>query len=126
MPMTTTRNAYLASATRDFSPQHSNRDYAQERSKARDVFVNTPFNIGMVSRFMTDWGGPRSIVRKVNISMRGNVCAGDDMIITGHVTKKYREDDEGRVDVEVSIATQDGPVTPSSATVTLPSRSEEK
>ena len=126
MPMTTTRNAYLASATRDFSPQHSNRDYARERSKARDVFVNTPFNIGMVSRFMTDWGGPRSIVRKVNISMRGNVCAGDDMIITGQVTKKYRESDEGRVDVEVSIATQDGPVTPSSATVALPTRSEEK
>ncbi|MCH8815675.1 MAG: MaoC family dehydratase N-terminal domain-containing protein, partial [Chloroflexi bacterium] len=126
MPITTTRCAYLASATRDFSPQHSNRDYAQEQSKARDVFVNTPFNIGMISRFMTDWGGPRSVVRKVNISMRGQVCAGDDMIITGHVTKKYREGDEGCVDIEVTIATQDGPVTPSGATVALPSRSGAK
>ncbi|MFQ5473729.1 MAG: MaoC family dehydratase N-terminal domain-containing protein [Dehalococcoidia bacterium] len=126
MPITTTRCAYLASATRDFSPQHSNRDYAQGRSKARDVFVNTPFNIGMVSRFMTDWGGPRSIVRRVTISMRGQVCAGDDMIITGHVTRKYREGEEGRVDVEVSIATQDRPVTPSNATIALPSRSEAK
>jgi len=126
LPITTTRCAYLASATRDFSPQHSNRDYAQQKSKAKDVFVNTPFNIGMISRFMTDWGGPRSIVRKVNISMRGNVCAGDDMIITGRVTKKYREGDECRVDAEVLIATQDGPMTPSSATVTLPSREEAK
>ena len=76
--------------------------------------------------FQTWNRGKKSIVRRVNISMRGQVCAGDDMIITGHVTKKYREGDEGRVDVEVSISTQDGPVTPSSATVALPSRSEAK
>ena len=119
MPFTTTRAAYLASATRDFSPQHSNRDYAQERSKAKDVFVNTPFNMGMVSRFLTDWAGPKSRVRRMKVAMRGNVCAGDDMILTGKVTKKYEEDGEHRVDVDVTIATQEGPVTPCSATLVL-------
>ena len=122
MPFTTTRAAYLASATRDFSPQHSNRDYAQERSKAKDVFVNTPFNMGMVSRFLTDWGGPKSTVRRMKVAMRGNVCAGDDMIITGKITKKYEEAEEHRVDVDVTIATQEGPVTPCSATLLLPVR----
>jgi acyl dehydratase len=122
MPITTTRCVYLASATRDFSPQHSNREYAQERSKARDVFVNTPFNMGVVSRFLTDWGGPRSTVRRMKIAMRGNLCAGDDMIVTGKVTAKRVEDGEHRVDVEVVIASQDGPVTPSEATLALPSR----
>jgi hypothetical protein len=122
MPFTTTRAAYLASATRDFSPQHSNREYAQERSNAKDVFVNTPFNMGMISRFLTDWAGPKSTVRKMKIAMRGNVCAGDDMIITGRVTKKYQEDDEHRIDLDVTIATQDGPVTPCTATLVLPVR----
>jgi hypothetical protein len=39
MPFTVTRSAYMASATRDFSPQHSNRDYARQRSMTRDVFA---------------------------------------------------------------------------------------
>jgi hypothetical protein len=123
MPFTTTRGVYLASATRDFSPQHSNRDYAQQRSKAKDVFVNTPFNLGIVSRFLTDWGGPRSTVRKMKITMRDNVCARDDMIVTGHVARKYVEDGDHRVDIEIMIATQDGPVTPCTATLALPARS---
>jgi acyl dehydratase len=122
MPFTTTRGVYLASATRDFSPQHSNRDYAQQRSKTKDVFVNTPFNLGIVSRFLTDWGGPRSGVRKMKVTMRDNVCAGDDMIVTGHVTRKYMEGGDHRVDIEMMIATQDGPVTPCTGTLMLPVR----
>ncbi len=122
MPITFTRCVYLASATRDFSPQHSNSAYARERSRTKDVFVNTPFNLGMVSRLLTDWGGPRSVVRRMKMDMQGNVCAGDDMILTGRVARKYVEDSEPRVDVEVVIATQDGPVTPCSATLSLPTR----
>jgi len=122
MPITFTRCVYLASATRDFSPQHSNREYAQQRSKTKDVFVNTPFNMGMISRFMTDWAGPRSTVRRMNLAMRANVCAGDEMIITGTVTRKHVADGEHRVDLDIMISTQDGPVTPCTATLALPCR----
>jgi hypothetical protein len=122
MPITFTRCVYLASATRDFSPQHSNREYAQSRSKTKDVFVNTPFNLGMVSRFATDWAGPHATVRRMKVAMRGNVCAGDDMILTGTVARKYVEDGESRIDLDIMIATQDGPVTPCSATLMLPTR----
>jgi len=122
MPITFTRAVYLASATRDFSPQHSNRDYAKQRSKTRDVFVNTPFNMGMVSRLLTDWAGPQSIVRRLKVAMRGNVCAGDEMIITGTVVAKYEAEGEHRVDVDVMIATAEGPATPCSATLALPAR----
>jgi hypothetical protein len=123
MPITVTRCVYLASATRDFSPQHSNRDYAQERSKANDVFVNTPFNLGMVSRFATDWSGPRGSVRRMRITMRRNVCAGDDMILSGRVARKYVESGDHLVDIDVTISTQDGPATSCAATLVLPSRS---
>ncbi len=124
MPFTVTRAVYLASATRDFSPQHSNRDYAQNQSKAHDVFVNTPFNLGMVSRFLTDWAGPQSIVRRLKIAMRDNLCAGDDMVITGRVERKYVEAGEHRIDVEVLISTREKPVTPCGATLALRHRSE--
>ena len=79
--------------------------------------------MGMVGRFMTDWGGPTSTVRRMKIAMQGNVCAGDDMRITGRVTRKYVEDGEHRVDLDITISTQEGPMTPCSATLVLPSRS---
>ena len=44
------------------------------------------------------------------------------MIITGRVVKKYVEDGEHRVDLEIMIATQAGPVTLCKATLVLPSR----
>jgi acyl dehydratase len=122
MPINLTRCAYLASGTRDFSPQHSNRDYAQQRSKTRDVFVNTPFNQGMVGRFVTDWGGPTSTIRRMMITMRGSICPGDDMIMNGSVIRKYVQDGEHRVDIDIMISTQDGPATPCEATLALPSR----
>jgi acyl dehydratase len=125
MPITFTRAVYMASATRDFSPQHSNRAYAQQRSMARDVFVNTPFNMGMVSRLMTDWAGPRSTVRRMKLAMRGHVCAGDDMVVTGTVTSKYVAEGEHRVDLDIVISTADGPATPCSATLALPVRADD-
>jgi len=125
MPITMTRAVYLASATRDFSPQHSNRDYAQQRSMTRDVFVNTPFNMGMVSRLLTDWAGPRATVRRMKLAMRGNVCAGDEMFVSGTVTSRYMDEGERRVDLDIMIATAEGPATPCSATLALPSRADE-
>jgi len=122
MPMNMTRMVYLASATRDFSPQHSNPEYAKARSNTRDAFVNTQFNMGMVSRLATDWAGPSATVRCVKIKMKENVCRGDDMIVTGRVSRKYEQDGEHLVSIDVMISNQDSPCSPAEAIIVLPSR----
>jgi acyl dehydratase len=126
MPITMTRCVMMASATRDFSPQHSDPDYAKKRAGTRDVFVNTQFNMGIVSRLVTDWAGPSATVRRVKVAMQANVCAGDAMTVTGRVKRKYLHGEEKRLDIEVMIANQDGPATPCEATVALPSRATAK
>ena len=123
MPITVTRCAMMASASRDFAPQHHNREYAQQRSKARDMFLGTHFNIGMLCRFMTDWGGPRSIIRRTKLGMRRPICAGEDMIMSGCVTSKYVQDGEHRVDIDIAVSTQDGPAYVCGGTLALPTRS---
>ena len=55
MPITVTRCVLMASASRKFAPQHHNRDYAQQHVGAPDCFSGTHFNIGLLSRFLTDW-----------------------------------------------------------------------
>ena len=86
------------------------------------MFVNTPFNLGMVSRYLTDWAGPAATARRIKLRMQGNVCAGDDMILTGRVTGKREAAGDHLLDVEIVISTQDGPFTPCSATLALPNR----
>lgn len=122
MPITITRCVFMASASRDFAPQHHNQEYAQQRSKARDMFLGTHFNIGMLSRFMTDWGGPRSIVRRIRLSMGRTICPGDDMIITGQVAKKYVQAGEHHVDIDILVSTQEGPAYNCGGTLALPTR----
>ena len=122
MPITVTRCSLMASASRDFAPQHHNTWYAQNRSKTRDMFLGTHFNLGMLSRFMTDWGGPRSTVRRMQLAMRRSICAGEDMILTGSVKRKFERDGERRVDLDITIATERGLAYQAGGTLALPTR----
>ena len=112
----------MASASRDFAPQHHNSWYAHNRSKTRDMFLGTHFNLGMMSRFMTDWGGPLSTVRRIQLAMKRSICAGEDMIMTGRVTQRYEKDGEHRVDLDIEINTDRGAAYQAGGTLALPTR----
>lgn len=123
MPINVTRCVMMASASRDYAPQHHNREYAQERSKTKDMFLGTHFNAGMMSRFMTDWAGPLSTVRRIRLGLRRSICAGEDMIINGRVSRKFERDGEHRVDIDIDVSTENGPAYDCGGTLALPTRS---
>jgi acyl dehydratase len=119
MPITVTRCAFMASASRDFAPQHHNTWYAHHRSHAREMFLGTHFNLGMLSRFMTDYGGPSSTVRRIQLQMLRTIGAGEDYRMTGRITRKWERDGEKLIDVEIAIDTQLGPGYRCSGTLAL-------
>ena len=123
MPINVTRCVMMASASRDYAPQHHNREYAQERSKTKDMFLGTHFNAGMMSRFMTDWAGPLSTVRRIRLGLRRSICAGEDMIINGRISRKFERDGEHRVDIDIDVSTENGPAYDCGGTLALPTRS---
>lgn len=102
MPITTLRSVCVASASRDFSPFHIDPDSARRVAGAASAFMSREFHIGIVSRFLTDWGGEDSHVRRIDLALRRNLCVGDEMTVRGHMTAS-RERDEGR-DVEIAVA----------------------
>ena len=122
MPITVTRCAFMASASRDFAPQHHNTWYCHNKSNVREMFLGTHFNLGMLSRFMTDYGGPRSTVRRIQLQMMRTIGAGEDYRMKGVVTRKFEADGEKRVDMEIAIDTQLGPAYRCSGTLALPSK----
>jgi len=122
MPITVTRCCFMASASRDFAPQHHNSWYAHHRSRTREMFLGTHFNLGMLSRFLTDFGGPRSTIKRIQLQMMRTVGAGEDYIMNGVVTKKWEEKGEKLIDIDITIDTQHGPAYRCSGTLQLPNR----
>ena len=60
-----------AIASRDFMPAHHDPAYAKGQG-APDVFMNILTTNGYVSRFVTDWAGPESMIRKIATWGPGN------------------------------------------------------
>jgi hypothetical protein len=89
-----------AIASRDFMPVHHDRDYAQAQG-APDLFMNILTTTGYVVRYVTDWAGPRAVVRRLAIRLGGPAVPGLVLHFTGAVTDQREVD--GRRELEVTL-----------------------
>ncbi|MEV0034172.1 MaoC family dehydratase [Nocardia sp. NPDC050793] len=80
-----------AIATRDFQDVHHDRDKAVARG-SKDIFVNILTDTGLVQRFVTDWAGPRAIVKSIALRLGVPLYAGDTLTLTGTVSAVDDED----------------------------------
>ena len=87
-----------ALASRDFTPVHHDKKAAQECGLP-DVFMNILTSNGFMGRFVTDWAGPDSTVKGIDIKLGAPNLPGFIMTITGEITEK--DDDAGVVSVGV-------------------------
>lgn len=100
LPVTPTMIVSTALATRDFQDVHHDRDLAVERG-SKDIFVNILTSTGLVQRYVTDWAGPRALVRGVSIRLGVPAYPYDDLAFTGSVTDTVSFDGEERYVVSV-------------------------
>lgn len=88
-----------AVASRDFTPVHHDKAAANAAGLA-NVFPNILADNGLVGRYLTDWAGPESTVKRINIKLGAPVMPGEDLKFTGEVVAK--EEATGIVDVKVT------------------------
>ena len=100
LPVTPTLVVSTAIATRDFQDVHHDRDLAVQRG-SKDIFLNILTTTGLVQRFVTDWAGPRALVRGVSIRLGVPAYPYDDLTFTGAVTETVDTDGEERFVVAV-------------------------
>jgi acyl dehydratase len=88
-----------AAASRDFTPVHHDKKVAQAAGLP-DIFMNILTSNGLMGRYVTDWSGPDSTVKAIDIKLGAPNLPGFVMTITG--TVKAKDDASGIVDVEVT------------------------
>lgn len=87
-----------AVASRDFTPVHHDKKTAQEAGLP-DIFMNILTSNGLMGRFVTDWSGPDSTIKSIDIKLGAPNLPGFVMTITGKV--KAKDDAKSTVDIEV-------------------------
>jgi hypothetical protein len=80
-----------AIATRDFQEVHHDRDLAVARG-SKDIFLNILTDTGLVQRFVTDWAGPRALVKNISIRLGVPCYAYEKLTFTGRVVARDGHD----------------------------------
>ena len=88
-----------AAASRDFTAVHHDKKQAQAAGLP-DIFMNILTSNGFMGRFVTDWSGPESTLKGIDIKLGAPNLPGMVMTITGEVTAK--DDSNHTVDVAVT------------------------
>ncbi len=74
-----------AIASRDYQDVHHDIALAQERG-SKTIFTNILTSNGYVLKYVTDWAGPRSVIKTSSIRLGVPNYAGDTMTLRGEVT----------------------------------------
>jgi len=109
-----------AIASRDFMPVHHDRDYAQAQG-APDLFMNILTTTGYVTRYVTDWAGPRAVVRRLNIRLGGPAVPGLPLHFTGAVSDQRDVEGHRAIEVTLRAANDLGDHATGTVELTLPS-----
>jgi acyl dehydratase len=119
LEITATRIVAGAIATRDFMPVHHDRGYANQQG-APDIFMNIMSDNAYCSRYLTDWAGPETMIKRLSVRLGVPAFPGSTLTFTGRVTARSSVGVEGLVEVEIRATNELGDHLTGSATLSLP------
>ena len=90
LPITARLIVSSAIASQDFQDVHHDKAAAEEKGTP-DIFMNILSSNGFVGRYLTDWAGPASRIKKIKFNLGAPNYPGDTMTMTGEV-KEITED----------------------------------
>lgn len=74
-----------AIATRDWRPQHHDRQQCIEVYGLPDIIMNTPTQAGWIASYATMWSGPSGRVARIGFQMRRPIIPGLDLGFSGTI-----------------------------------------
>ena len=110
-----------AAGSGDFYQIHYDKDFAKSTGLT-DIIVHGALKHAFLGQLVHDWIGNNGRIKKYGCSYRGMDYPNEDIVCKGVVTRKYEENGEKLVDLEVWTENPKGEkTTPGTATVSLKS-----
>lgn len=124
-PLSVYRLVMEAGANRDFNSIHHNTEYAKATG-APEMYANNFFLQGMWERTVREYIGPAGTFKSLKgFRMKIFNTVGDTVITKGVVKRKWLEESEALVELEMWCENSKGvSVGPGSVVVTLPKKRE--
>jgi hypothetical protein len=110
-----------AIATQDFVPVHHNVPAARAAGMP-DIFMNILTTCGLCARYLSDWAGPGSRLRKLKFRLMAPNTPGDTMSMNGRITELTSVEDRCSVSVEFTGTNTLGPHVTGAACLALAGR----
>jgi hypothetical protein len=121
-PLSVYRLVAEAGANKDFSSIHHNTEWAQSTG-APEMYANNVFLQGMWEKVIREYIGLDGMIRQIGpFRMKAFNTAGETVIVTGTVQRKWIDNDDHFVELAMSSAIRRGESAAGTVTVTLPSR----
>ena len=102
--------------------------YAKEEALAEgypDILVQGHLHAAFLTQLVTDWLGESGELIRFGYRNTMYAIPGDTLTCKGKVTKKYIENNQNYVELELTVTNQKGEIcAPGTAAVILPSRSQ--
>ena len=108
-----------AAATQDFIDVHHNAPAAKAAAMP-DIFMNILTTSGLSARYLSDWAGPASRLKKLSFKLLAPNVPGDTMVMQGRVAKLQEFEGEHSVCVDFAGRNGLGFHVTGSATIALP------
>jgi acyl dehydratase len=84
IPVTTTLVIAAALATNDFEKVHHDRDLARSQG-LRDIIMNVLTSCGLAIRYVTDWAGSATVIRRISTQLKAPTYPGDTLRLSGWI-----------------------------------------
>jgi acyl dehydratase len=111
-----------AAASGEFDQYHFDDTFARNYGFP-GVIIHGTFKYAVLGQMLYEWTGDVRAIKRWNCQFRAMDYPDQDLKCRGVITKKYREDGQHLVDLDIWIENPEGrPTTPGTATVALPSR----
>jgi acyl dehydratase len=101
--------------------------YATERRGLPNVVAPGTMGVDYFAQLLHDWAGEKGELRKLSVQYRKFMLPGDILTCGGKIIRKYTKEENGFVELELSLINQKGIICALGiGTVNLPSREREK
>jgi acyl dehydratase len=112
----------FAAVNDEFVYLHMDDEFARHRGE-KGVLGMGHIRFSYLHNMLRAWTGDSGRIKRVACQYRGINYKGDTLTCRGRVTKKYRQDGQNLVDLDLRVENQNGEIiSPGQATVALPSR----